>query len=539
MRNTRILLPLVAAGAALVAAPAYAHGFGERYDLPVPLGYFMVGAGAAVALSFVIIGTLARAGSGGGGYWRYNLLGLPWAGHLIRNPLVLLPVKLLSVFLLGLVIAAGLFGSQTPSLNFSPTFVWVIWWVGLGFFVALVGNVWALINPWRLLFEAAEGTYRLAKPGSRLSLGESYPRAWGIWPALVLFLLFAWLENSYSESSVPVRVGAMAVTYTAITLSGMVVFGKHQWLRHGEAFSAVFGFLSRFAPTEVRVLGGAACRDCSEECRDEDGECVNCYECFERAGRPSAVAGAASRGGPEGKGRVLPDTRRELNIRPFAIGLARFQSIGPDVVALVVLMLATVTFDGFGATSAWVEFQSRSLDVFGGVVNNTVVNGITIADTLGLLLFPVAFMLLYLGFCALMARAVGDVRTTGELARAFVFSLVPIALAYNIAHFLTLLLVQGQLLIPLSSDPLGRGWDLFGTGDYVIDIGVISTKALWFLSVGAIVTGHIIAVYLAHHTATRLFGDRALAVRSQYPMLALMVLYTVVSLWIVGQPIVA
>ena len=128
---------------------AHAHGFGERYDLPVPLGYFMVGAGVAVALSFVVIGWFGRVGERGGGYWRCNLLGLPLAGPLLTNPLVLLPVKLLSMFLLGLVIAAGLFGSQVPSLNFAPTFVWVIWWVGLGFFVALVGNAWALVNPWK------------------------------------------------------------------------------------------------------------------------------------------------------------------------------------------------------------------------------------------------------------------------------------------------------------------------------------------------------------------------------------------------------
>ena len=532
MRSLKILLPLIAAGAALAAVPAHAHGFGERYDLPVPLGYFMVGAGAAVALSFIVIGWFVRVGARGGGYWRYNLLALPLAGPLLTNPFVLLPVKLLSVLLLGLVIAAGLFGSQVPSLNLSPTFVWVIWWVGLGFFVALVGNAWALINPWKNIFEAAEGACRLFKPGFRLSLGESYPRSWGLWPALVLFLLFAWLENAYPESSVPVRVGAMALTYTVITLGGMAVFGKHQWLRHGEAFSVVFEFLSRFAPTEVRVAGCAPCRECSEECRDKDGECVNCYECFERAAAGSLFAGA-----PETR-RGTPDVRREVNLRPFAIGLARRQSIGQDVVALVVLMLATVTFDGFGATSAWVDVQSESLDIFVGVVNTTVVNGITIADTLGLLLFPTAFLLVYLGFCGLMARAVGNVRTPWELARSFVFSLVPIALAYNIAHFFTLLVVQGQLLIPLSSDPLGLGWDLFGTADYAIDIGVLSARAVWFLSIGAIVAGHIIAVYLAHHTAARTFGNRALAVRSQYPMLVLMVMYTVVSLWIVAQPIV-
>ena len=514
------MLPLLAALAALVVVPVYAHGFGERYDLPVPLGYFIVGAGAAVALSFVVIGWSGQAGPRGGGYWRYDLLGLPLVGPLLANPILLLPVRLLSLLLLGLVIASGLFGSQVPSANFSPTFVWVIWWVGLGFFTALVGNAWAIVNPWKLLFEAMEGACRLVKPGFRLSLDESYPESWGAWPALVLFLLFAWLENAYPESSLPARVGAMAVTYTVITLGGMVVFGKHRWLRSGEAFSVVFGFLARFSPTEVRVIGGAPCGECSGECRDEDGECVDCYECFEGAG-----AGASQ-------------ARREVNLRPWAIGLARRQRVGPDVVALVVLMLATVTFDGFASTQAWVEVQSRSLDAFVGVVNGTVVNGITIADTLGLLLFPAAFLLVYAGFCALMARVTGNARTSEELAQAFVFSLVPIALAYNVAHFFSLLVVQGQLLITLSSNPFGAGWDLFGTAGYTVDIGVVSSQAVWFLAVGAIVAGHIIAVYLAHRVAMRVFGDRALAVRSQYPMMVLMVTYTVASLWIVAQPIV-
>ena len=208
--------------------------------------------------------------------------------------------------------------------------------------------------------------------------------------------------------------------------------------------------------------------------------------------------------------------------------------------ATVAYVLSVVVLIGLGsALSVPVvqqaeEFADRLPEIYDALYEQVD----SIADTLGLLLFPAAFLLVYLGFCGLMARAVGDVRTAGELSRAFVFSLVPIALAYNIAHFFTLLVVQGQLLVPLSSDPLGRGWDLFGTAEYVTDIGVVSARAVWFLSVGAIVAGHIAAVYLAHHTATRLFGDRALAMRSQYPMLALMVMYTVVSLWIVAQPIV-
>ena len=124
------------------------------------------------------------------------------------------------------------------------------------------------------------------------------------------------------------------------------------------------------------------------------------------------------------------------------------------------------------------------------------------------------------------------------MGKGFVFTLVPIALAYNFAHFLSFLLIQGQLLIPLASDPLGIGWDLFGTVGYTVNIRITNARFIWFFSVGVIVLGHIIAVYLAHIRAIAMYGDRDLVLRSQLPMLGLMVVYTITSLWIISRPIV-
>ena len=121
MQNLKITLPLLALGFALLAQPAYAHGIGDRYDLPVPLGYFLVGAGVAVALSFVIIGLFVRSSPGHSGYWRYNLFKHRWLRAVLTSPVTLLPVKLLSVLLMVLVIATGFAGTQAPSLNFAPS----------------------------------------------------------------------------------------------------------------------------------------------------------------------------------------------------------------------------------------------------------------------------------------------------------------------------------------------------------------------------------------------------------------------------------
>ena len=123
-----------------------------------------------------------------------------------------------------------------------------------------------------------------------------------------------------------------------------------------------------------------------------------------------------------------------------------------------------------------------------------------------------------------------------QYGKIFVYTLIPIALAYHVAHFLLFLLIQGQLIIPLASDPFGFGWDLFGTADYRLNFKLVSPNIYWFVSVIAIVVGHIIAVFLSHSIALRIHDTSEHALQSQYPMLILMVGYTIASLWIITQP---
>ena len=470
-----------------------------------------------MALSFVVIGVFVRGSPGLYGYWRYNLFGRRPLAALLQSRAFIVAAQVSAVFLFLLVIAAGILGDQSPSANFAPTFVWVIWWVGLGFFVALVGNLWALMNPWSILFGWAEVLNRRFRPDSDLDLGFEYPSGLGAWPAFALFLVFAWLENAFPGASDPLNIALLVLAYSVITWVGMLLFGRHVWLRYGEGFSVVFGFLARFAPTEARVPHGYYCEDCEPACGPSQDDCVNCYACWERADR----------------------SERELNLRPWAVGLARRENVSTDILVFVILVLAAVTFDGFKATPLWLDIKVGIWDVWSAVFSSGEFssNARIATDTLGLILFPAIFIGTYLVFSQLMALASGDDLPVSDIARAFVYSLVPIALAYNIAHFFTLLAIQGQLIIPLASDPFGYGWDLFGTADYKVNIALVNARFAWILSVGAIVLGHISAVYLAHVIALRTMRDNRSAMRSQYPMLALMVMYTVISLWIVAQPI--
>ena len=192
------------------ASAACAHGFGPRYDLPLPLSFYVWGAGATVALSFVIMALFLRR--------EHDLdrFRLEWN---CRNGFVdaLLPtVRALAVVLLILVIVAGLFGSQDPVRNIAPMMVWIIGWVAVAFICALIGNVWELLNPWSTVFAGAESVYRRVRPGAALSLARPYPEKLGVWPAFLLFVVFAWMELIWSGKSVPADLAAALLIYSEI-----------------------------------------------------------------------------------------------------------------------------------------------------------------------------------------------------------------------------------------------------------------------------------------------------------------------------------
>jgi hypothetical protein len=136
----------------------------------------------------------------------------------------------------------------------------------------------------------------------------------------------------------------------------------------------------------------------------------------------------------------------------------------------------------------------------------------------------VVVALLYLGAMRIASAMTG--RPTLTLADDFVHSLVPIALAYAVAHYFSLLVLEGQAALALVSDPFGQGWDLFGTADWSIDYTLVSPNTIAYVQVGAIVAGHVAGVVLAHDRALARL-PKAVATRSQYPLLAVMVAYTV------------
>jgi len=462
------------------ATTASAHAFEIRYDLPLPLTLFITGAGAAVALSFLIVVRFVRQEDVSSEPICFDLLRIRGSGWLV-SPLTLNALRSFSVATFGLLIVAGLFGNIDPSKNILPTFLWVIWWVGMAFISSLVGNLWALVNPWKILFswfETVIGGFRYTR---------NYPIWLGQWPSVILFLAFAWLELVSEQATHPPTLAVLIITYSGITWLGMAAFGRDVWLENGEIFTVFYGLFSRFAPFA----------------KNDD----------------------------------------RLDLKLPAMGLLQERPARFSAVCFVLLLLTTVTFDGILETPMWAGVLDRISNSLAAqpsamVFQTAGTNLTTVVKTIALIVFPCIFLGIFCVFGHAMAVFGGGRVSTSDVIGYFVLSLVPIAIAYHISHYLSYLLITGQKIIPLVSDPLGFGWNLFNTVGYQVDISIINAKIVWYFAVIAIVIGHVLAVYIAHVMAIRVFTERDVALRSQIPMLVLMVAYTMISLWIMSQPIV-
>jgi hypothetical protein len=277
-----------------------------------------------------------------------------------------------------------------------------------------------------------------------------------------------------------------ALAYAAITLAGMIFFGRDEWLQRCEAFTVLFDIVGRFGPVEAE--------------RDESGKISAVY------------------------------------LRPWGVGLLEPAPSGWDRVVFVILMVSTLAFDGIEGTRSWGDFTIATEPYwlpYGAF-------GFFVLKTVSMTLLTGAFLLIFVAFMEMVIyfgkRKVDLVSTVS----GFALTLVPIALVYNAAHNYYYAVVTAQALIPLLDDPLAKGWHLLpAVAAYKPSFALAQASIVWFAQIVLIVVGHVIAVYLAHLRAGERFRTAQNALLSQYPMLVLMVMYTMTSLWILAQPITA
>ena len=447
-----------------------AHGIGVVRDLPIPAAYFFVGAAAVLVVTFVLLFAL----------WRDPLLerhaaGRPFSdglSNLVLSRGVRVLAGAVTVSLLFLTIATALFGTTVELLNFAPTFVYVIFWLGIPLLSVLFGNVWRVLSPWRSLADAT--VWIMERLGREARPVLDWSGTWGRYPAAIALFAFVSLELAHPTPAAPRTLGIAVALYTYWALAGMAVYGRENWTRNGEGFAVAFELLSRIAAFAVR------------------------------------------------DGRVI--------VRwPFT-GLAGDERVRGTLL-VVAMILGSTTFDGFSRSSTWQDLRADLQAELAGSSQRMTDLALMALNLGGLALFVAAILATYLAAVAAAEWLGGADRS---LVPDFVLPLVPIAAAYLAAHYFSLFVIQGQFIITLISDPFGRGWDLFGTSDFAPNLAILSFRTVWFVQIAVLVAGHVAGLAIAHDRAVTMFPARRVSLLAQLPMLALMILYTLGGMWLLA-----
>jgi hypothetical protein len=470
-RRLRIAAVATALAAAAVAAlPDAALAHGLVGRQDLPIPRWLFAWGAAVVL---VISFVALAV-----LWPRPRLEDAGEKRLFGVPAVLeVLCGALGVAAFALIVYAGFAGTQAPTANITPTVIYVLFWVGIPFASAVFGDVFAAFNPWRAIARAVSwGAGRVT--GGRLPEPMAYPMWLGRWPAAIGILVFAWVELVYASRDDPSTLAVLALLYAATQLVGMSVYGIDTWTKRADAFAVYFNLFSKLAPLHWHG--------------------------------------------------------RAVHSRPPLSGAPHLDTV-PGTVALLCVMIGTTSFDGFSQGDLWAGPGSIAPTLQQRFVNLGFAadHALEITGTIGLLLTVGFVGALYRAGIAGMG-SIGGRHDQGELARRFAHSLIPIALAYIVAHYFSLLAYQGQAMASLASDPLGDGSDIFGTAASTINYNVISATGIWYVQVAALVLGHAAGLTLAHDRALTVYRRVRDATRSQYWMLAIMVGFTSLGLWLLS-----
>lgn len=471
-------------GALFAPESALAHVAGIEYRFPLPVAVYALAGGLAVLASAPAALFAVRDVH-------------PWKGRARRPGEALDSLAELGTVALGLLLVvalvSGFFSSALGFNNAVNVLFWVDLWVGVGIVSALLGNLWDFVSPLNALGRLID---RLLS-GRGVS-ARAYPDGLGVWPAVALVLGFSWIELVWPASRDPQTITLLISLYLLAQLVAMAVFGAEIWIGRGELFTVLARTFARLAPLEFAV--DEAEFDCPAR-RCTGSERVGCSACW----------------------RVAPPEQRTVRLRSFGAGITREPQLGAGGAALVIALLGTVVYDGLRGTAAYGRLQGDLIDLLPSLANSySALHSVLMTAVLSV------FVLLYLAVCALISTLGpgGVIEAAGRYAP----TLIPIAAVYFAAHYLLYLFYVGQLTPLVALDPFAQGW----FPEYR-PWTKVPGSVVWALQAGLIVFGHVVAVVQAHRVGLGQYANRRQALIAQLPLVGLMVAYTLIGLWVLGQ----
>ncbi len=458
---------------------ASAHTSQQSFVLLLPTNVYITAGVIAVALTVIIL-ALLPAQMTNRLFDTKPLAQIPTARHFACV------TSLLALAVLVCLLFIGLTASHDPLKNLLPLSIWTIWWIGLVCLQGMIGNLWHWINPWSGLYQL---TGRLtAVQRSTLAI----PDWMSSWPAVAIYIVFSCFALADPAPEDPVRLSVIVGFYWLFTFTGMLLFGASQWLDRCECFTIMMRHMARHA-----VVGSTA-------------KTIN-------AGLPGW---------------------QHLQQPLHSVSAAVF----------ILTLLAAGSFDGLNETFWWLakigvnplEFPGRS-----AVVVQTV-SGLLFSV---ILLIAIYSLCIWLGITIANTAGGGTAPDSQNTAERVTFknsftrlavAILPIALAYHFAHFLTVFLVNIQYTLAAATDPLQNGRDILGLGRFYVTTGFFNTRhtvrTIWLTQAVAVVAGHVLSVIIAHTIAARIWKNTRRALLSQLPLAVFMIFYTFLGLWLLAAP---
>ena len=481
-RHTKPLSVALLVGSLLaLARPVAAHVGGltnTTVSSPVPTWLTVLTGGAVVGVSFLLTSIVTD----------HELIrGVISARIRIPAPSILRTagyrlLQFLGVAALAFVIVAGLLGPSTPTANAAILLVWAGWWAGFTMTTYVVGNTWPAVDPVRTIARLfpAEGM-------------REYPEHLGAWPSVVGLLALVYFEVVTPVASAPTFLAIVVLAYVVLGLAGSILYGRETWFGTVDPVARVFRVYGRFAPIQ-RTADGLALRL---------------------------------------PGNALADDARE---HPVATGesVSTAAANEPGQTAFVVTLLWVTTYDGLVATPLWKQLATPIVTTLEAPLSGTPASVLLALNVVPLALYLAGILAGFGIFLGIYRTATRWGRQTADtfvdeefMADWFAPALVPIAAGYHLAHFIGYFLTLSPALLAVMASPLAE--------PATLEVVVLPT---WWGSIQLlfVLVGHLIAVWVAHALAFELFPGILTPLRSQYPLVLAMVVFTMTSAWIVTQP---
>ena len=470
----------------ILPGAAQAHTLITPYALPIPFWLYLYGCVATLVLTFaVLVFTRSPASTAA---VRAGDFSAPIVEGRRVPPVLLFALRVAALGCLVLAVVAGLIGTPSPTANIGMALFWYGFMLGFAYLTAVVGNLYRLVNPWRTIIDCTEAL-GIAMWEGRIA----YPAWLAYWPAFLFYGALVWIELLILPR--PSVLSWMLLAYSVITFSGAWLFGARAWFHHADVFGVFFSLIGKLAPVAYALAGD---------------------------GRSWLV-------------RFRPPLTGAVNWGPNHMSLVLF----------VLFMLSSTTYDAVHDTSFWAQLYWKNLlmllqPLWGAdMARAQALLGpwYQIYQRLSLLLSPFVYLGIYLGVIWLTRRVTRTRVPLHVLSFRFAGSIIPIALAYSVAHYYALLLTTAPVVPFLISDPFGFGWNLFGTAHGSAEPPPLDMGHVWHVAVLVILAGHVASVYLVNRIAVQVFPAHARTWVAELPLLVLMIGYTLIGLLVLALPL--